>query len=294
MAVRPYGIIQDRAELPSAIKVVESKEDDLAKPANGVIEARDRDVVKLTKEARPCLPGLARETFVPDKDDGSEVEFVQHVNTAENDDDLALTLVQDNLIDAKAIQEAKFVLEKIKRENQETFKEEANKTDNSKRRPAKRVRRERRRPCGCGADVSRNWCRAVVKRQAFDKVTNMRLLATMQSFTRVCYFHSKAIGGHIGLMLKHLNALELSTRLRAVHGARLNLGGLKTAHSTHTWFQVKNRPARPSDALGPYKFAHNANVPEFDFNQSVVLKSISPGLKETWLQDSNLIADVFQ
>jgi hypothetical protein len=57
---------------------------------------------------------------------------------------------------------------------------------------------------------------------------------------------------------------------------------------------VKNRPARPSDALGFYKFAHNADVPEFDFDQSVVLELISPGLKETWLRDGNLIADVFQ
>jgi hypothetical protein len=294
MVVGPYGIIQDRAKLPSAIEVVEGGEDDLAEPANGVIEVRDGDVVEPAEEARPCLPGPAGETFVPDEDDESEVEFVQHVNTAESDDDLALTSVQDDLIDAKAIQEAKFVLEKIEREDQETFREEADETDDSEGRPAKRVKRERRRPCGCGADVSKNWCRAVVRRRAFDEVTNMRLLATMQSFTRVCYFHSKAMGGHIGLMLKHLNALELSARLRAVHGARLNLGGLKTAHGTHTWFRVKNRPARPSDALGPYKFAHNADVPEFDFDQSVVLESISPGLKETWLRDGNLIADVFQ
>jgi hypothetical protein len=103
MAVRSYGIIQDRAKLPSTIKVVEGREDDLAKPANNVIKARNRDVIKLTREARPCLPGLARETFVPDKDNKSEVEFVQHINTAKSDDDLALTLVQDDLIDAKAI-----------------------------------------------------------------------------------------------------------------------------------------------------------------------------------------------
>jgi hypothetical protein len=128
-------------------------------------------------------------------------------------------LVQDNLINAKAIQEAKVVLRRIKHNNQETFKEEADKTDNSKGRPAKQVKKERRRPCSCGADVSRNWCWAVVKRQAFDKVTNIRLLATMQSFTRVCYFHSKAIRGHIGLILKHLNTVELSARLQAVHGA---------------------------------------------------------------------------
>jgi hypothetical protein len=281
MVIRPYNIIQDRAKLPSAIKVVKGREDDLTEPANSVIEARDRDVVEPTEETRPCLPGPAEKTFVPNKDNKSKIEFIQHVNTAKSDDDLALTLVQNNLINTKAIQEAKVVLGRIERDDQETFREEADKTDNNKRRPAKQVKRERRRPCGCGADVSRNWCQAVVRRRAFNKITNIRLLATIQSFTRVCYFHSKAIRGHIGLMLKHLNAVKLSARLRAVHGAQLNLGGLKTAHGTHTWFQVKNRPARPSDALSPYKFAHNTDVPEFDFNQSVVLKSISPSLKET-------------
>jgi hypothetical protein len=49
-------------------------------------------------------------------------------------------------------------LEKIEREDQETFRKKADETNNSKGRPAKQVRRERRQPCGCGADVSRNWC----------------------------------------------------------------------------------------------------------------------------------------
>jgi hypothetical protein len=76
MAVKPYGIIQDRAKLPSAIKVVKSKEDNLTEPANNVIKAKDRDMVKLTKEACLCLPGLAKETFVPDKDNESKIEFI--------------------------------------------------------------------------------------------------------------------------------------------------------------------------------------------------------------------------
>jgi hypothetical protein len=41
-----------------------------------VIEARDGDVVKLTEEVCPYLPGLARETFVPNKDNKSKVEFI--------------------------------------------------------------------------------------------------------------------------------------------------------------------------------------------------------------------------
>jgi hypothetical protein len=68
-----------------------------------VIKAKDRDMVKLTREAYLCLPGLAKETFVPDKDNRSKIEFVQHINTAENNNNLALTLVQNDLINVKAI-----------------------------------------------------------------------------------------------------------------------------------------------------------------------------------------------
>jgi hypothetical protein len=60
-------------------------------------------VVKLTREARPYLSGPAKETFVPDKDNKSKVEFVQYMNTVKSDNDLALTLVQNDLINAKTI-----------------------------------------------------------------------------------------------------------------------------------------------------------------------------------------------
>jgi hypothetical protein len=33
-------------------------------------------MVKLTKEACLCLPGLAKKTFVPNKDNKSKVKFV--------------------------------------------------------------------------------------------------------------------------------------------------------------------------------------------------------------------------
>jgi hypothetical protein len=68
-----------------------------------MIKAKDRDIIKLTREARSCLSGLAKETFVPDKDNKSEVKFVQYINTAKSNDDLALTLVQNNLINVKVI-----------------------------------------------------------------------------------------------------------------------------------------------------------------------------------------------
>jgi hypothetical protein len=58
------------------IEVVKSKEDNLTELANSVIEARDRDVIKLTEEACSCLPSLAKETFMPNKNNKSKVKFV--------------------------------------------------------------------------------------------------------------------------------------------------------------------------------------------------------------------------
>jgi hypothetical protein len=76
IVVKSYDIIQNQAKLLSAIEVVKGKKDNLAKLANNIIKAKDRDIIKLTKEARLCLPGLAKETFVPNKDNKSKVEFV--------------------------------------------------------------------------------------------------------------------------------------------------------------------------------------------------------------------------
>lgn len=71
---------------------------------------------------------------------------------------------------------------------------------------------------------------------------DMKLLAKHQSFRHVCYAHSKAMGSHIGLMLKTLNGRNLAARLTAVHENRLSLGTLKTDPQTYQWFRVTNRP----------------------------------------------------
>jgi hypothetical protein len=58
------------------IKVIKGKKDNLIEPANNIIKAKDRDMVKLTGEARLCLPGLAKKTFMPNKDNKSKVKFI--------------------------------------------------------------------------------------------------------------------------------------------------------------------------------------------------------------------------
>jgi hypothetical protein len=76
MVVKSYGIIQDQAKLPNTIKVVKGKEDNLTKPANNIIKIKDKNVIKPAEKACLCLSGLARETFVPDKDNKSKVKFI--------------------------------------------------------------------------------------------------------------------------------------------------------------------------------------------------------------------------
>jgi hypothetical protein len=76
IVVRLYSIIQDRAELSSVIKVVKDKKDNLAELANNVIEAKNRNVVEPTEKACLCLPSLAKETFMLNKDNKSKVKFV--------------------------------------------------------------------------------------------------------------------------------------------------------------------------------------------------------------------------
>ena len=87
--------------------------------------------------------------------------------------------------------------------------------------------------------------------------TNLRLLKEIAGYKKVCYPHAKAMGGHVGLKVKKLNYLQLTERLLYIYKNRLEIRKLKTAKETFTWFRVKNRPARASNALRPYKFLHS-------------------------------------
>jgi hypothetical protein len=96
--------------------------------------------------------------------------------------------------------------------------------------------------------------------------TNLKLLKIMMGFQRVCFPHSKAIGGHIGLQIKQLNATDLQQRLEQIYKNRLEIGKLKTDRDIFLWFCIKNRPPCVSNALRPYKFKHNKHSTDLAFS----------------------------
>ena len=147
--------------------------------------------------------------------------------------------------------------------------------------------------CKCSKDVALAWKETVVKKKALDPIVVLRALNRMVEFKRICYVHLKGLGGHLGLMLKRLNYEALQNRLLHIHANQLQLGSLKTAQDTYSWFRVANRPARPSDRLGPYKFAPVSNTEEFTYNQERLIDMLGGGLKEEWRLRGSVNVDLF-
>jgi hypothetical protein len=94
-------------------------------------------------------------------------------------------------------------------------------------------------------------------------------------------------------MLKKLKWEELEERLRYIHDNRLRIGTLKSDAETYRWFRRMNRPARPSDALGPYKFRHISPTGPYTFDQDLILASIGDGIRGTWERDGTVNVDIF-
>jgi hypothetical protein len=162
----------------------------------------------------------------------------------------------------------------------------------SAERPAKRRRATPSR-CGCSSDVEDGWKAAVVKGRSYDMGTNLKLLRRMHGYRQVCYVHQKAVGGHMGLRVKMLKAEELRGKLQFLFDHQLKIGDIKTARGTFMWFRVKNRPARASDALGPYKFIHTEVSSEIRCDSAAILARIGVPNYNTWLEDGSINMNLF-
>jgi hypothetical protein len=121
----------------------------------------------------------------------------------------------------------------------------------------------------------------------------LRLLGRLEEFSEdVCYVHLKALGGHVGLMVKRLGMEDLRERLLYVNEHRLRLGALKSNDDTYRWFRVANRPPRPSDRLGPYRFAPIPTNGIFEFDLVAVLGKITRGfIIGDWLREGSINVD---
>jgi hypothetical protein len=159
-------------------------------------------------------------------------------------------------------------------------------------------RRKRRRVegalCRCSPDVSFGWKSAVASSKTYGLPADLRLLRSMHGFSGVCYSHAKAMGGHMGLRVKQLQMPLLLERLRYLHEHCNEIGAVKTALDTFKWFRAKNRPARPSDDLGPYKFAHlEEDSASFDYDIKAVLEWVGMDDLDGWHRDGSVNFDVF-
>jgi hypothetical protein len=64
------------------------------------------------------------------------------------------------------------------------------------------------------------------------------------------------LASNLGLVTNQLNESRLRQRLHFINVNRLRIGNLKVDTSTYSWFRKSHRPARFTNALGPYRFFH--------------------------------------
>jgi hypothetical protein len=204
---------------------------------------------------------------------------------SEVDDEYFDPDVGDDTIDRRMYQE---LAEELDEDDEEEKDEETARS--AKRRKTKETK------CGCSSDVDQVWQATIMKNRPYSMDFNLKLLKRMQGYRHVCYVHAKAVGGHMGLRVKQLKEGSLKERLALLHERRLEIGDIKVNSSTFSWFRMKNRPSRASDALGPYKFMHKQTPESFEFDEAEVLRKarISSGQMDTWIEEGSVNLDTFK
>jgi hypothetical protein len=225
-------------------------------------------------DGAPHFPSPAREMDLDQASDGSAL-----ANIPDPEDDFSAE-TRDEMIDEELLEGVGVELEELELEGSEPGSPSS----------GGGVGRSR---CGCSSDVTRGWKVAVSKGKSYEMGTNLKLLKAMVGFRRVCYPHSKAMGGHMGLRIKQLSAGDLRQRLEQIHENRLEIGKLKTDKGTFSWFRMKNRPPRASDALGPYKFKHDDYAAGLTYTPQAVLDWVGGVDIEAWHRDGSVNVDLF-
>jgi hypothetical protein len=76
----------------------------------------------------------------------------------------------------------------------------------------------------------------------------------------ICFSHLRKMAGLAGFQTKSLNTKTVVERLAEYYERRHSLGKYKTDAATWKYFRKDSRPARPSDAMGNYRYAHNTDI----------------------------------
>ena len=135
--------------------------------------------------------------------------------------------------------------------------------------------------CKCDKSVPLTTCRRLTDKKNMPLPVAMQFLGqvikkldegdTSAGDWRVCFYHVHRLASHLGLVIKKLKKEQLVARLHVIWDNRTRLGQLKTQHDTYHWFRLMNRPPRPADSLGLYKF-FPASLQVFTYNQHAVFK----------------------
>lgn len=94
------------------------------------------------------------------------------------------------------------------------------------------------------------------------------------STSTLCFDHAKLLASKLGLQTRSLNRENLLNRLRHIDDNRLDIGGVKTDDKTFQWFRLANRPPRPEDALGIFRFSHKVMMPKVDAMKTFDLRKL--------------------
>ena len=232
------------------------------------------------------FPGPAGERIRPIRTRHSRRLIARGIN---RDPGFLLGHPDDDEVDEEVIEDAQDLLDDEDDDDGHTEAVEGSR----KRRRLDGSKASRAGGCSCSGDVPPEWKATIMKPKIYGLATDLKLLSRWSDYAHVCHAHSKAMGGHLGLQVKKLNHTGLTQRLREVHDNQYNIGKLKTDSTTFNWFRKASRPARPSDSLGPYKFAH-ATSDAFHFNQDEILDSIDRNLRATWEKDGTIRHPAFE
>ena len=105
----------------------------------------------------------------------------------------------------------------------------------------------------------------------------------------LCFQHRKKLAGTCGFQVRALDSDQIWERLKAYYKHRMDIAKLKTDKDTCHWFRASDRPARPADAMGHYKYMHvELNTPE------IALKALENWMKVkggvgAWKRDGSVV-----
>jgi hypothetical protein len=200
--------------------------------------------------------------------------------------------VEDDVIDSAVLSQVGRELQGREQQSASEGQGGSGSEEGEEERPAKRKRTDPG-SCGCSSDVAKSWKVKVEKIRPYEMRGNLSLLGEMVEFQTVCYPHAKAMGAHMGLRVKQLNASRLKERLSFIYEHRHAIGALKTSKDTYKWFRMANRPARASDALGPYKFVHNELPVDAEYDQQALRSWIAGLDSAAWDRDGSVNVNLF-